>query len=153
MYNIEIDLYNRPRIFQVLLNTLKPRRNEQHFTDDIFIRIFFNENVWISVKISLTFVPMVPIKNIPAWVQIMTWCRPGDKPLYAPMMVIFFSTHIWVTRPQWIIDCAHVARDALYTLKTESCRDANFCRYWWNHSFSRMQNKTILSSGVVYVRN
>ena len=90
MYNIEIDLYNRPRIFQVLLNTLKPRRNEQHFTDDIFIRIFFNENVWISVKISLTCVPLGPIKNIPAWVQIMTWCRPGDKPLYAPMMVIFF---------------------------------------------------------------
>ena len=31
-------------------NTLRPRRNEQHFADDIFKRIFFNENVWISIK-------------------------------------------------------------------------------------------------------
>ena len=28
------------------VNTLRPRRNEQHFADDIFKRIFFNENVW-----------------------------------------------------------------------------------------------------------
>ena len=39
------------------INTLRPRRNEQHFADDIFERIFFNENVWISIKISLKFVP------------------------------------------------------------------------------------------------
>ena len=27
-----------------------------------------------------------PINNIPALVQIMAWCRPGDKPLSEPMM-------------------------------------------------------------------
>ena len=32
-------------------NTLRQRRNEQHFADDIFKRIFFNEDVWISIKI------------------------------------------------------------------------------------------------------
>ena len=48
---------------------------------------FFNENVWISIKISLKFVPKVQINNIPALVQIMAWCRPGDKPLSEPMMV------------------------------------------------------------------
>ena len=47
------------------INTLRPRRNEQHFADDIFKRIFFNENVWISIKISLEFVPKGPINNIP----------------------------------------------------------------------------------------
>ena len=57
------------------LNTLRPRRNEQHFPDDIFKRIFFNENVWISMKISLKFVPKGPINNIPALVQIMDWRR------------------------------------------------------------------------------
>ena len=31
-----------------VFNTLRPRRNE-HFADDIFKRIFFNENVWISI--------------------------------------------------------------------------------------------------------
>ena len=41
-----------------------------------------------------------PINNIPALVQIMAWRRPGDKPLFKPMMVRL-STHIRVTRLQW----------------------------------------------------
>ena len=65
-------------------NTLRPRRNEQHFADDIFKHICLNENVWISIKISLKFVPKVSINNIPALVQIMAWCRLGDKPLSEP---------------------------------------------------------------------
>ena len=84
-----------------LFNTLRPRRNEQHFADDIFKRIFFNENVWISIKISLMFVPKGPINNIPALVQIMAWRLSGDKPLSEPMMVSL-PTHICVTRPQWV---------------------------------------------------
>ena len=71
-----------------------------HFPDDIFKSIFFNENVQILIKISLTFVPKAPINNIPALVQIMAWRRPGDKPLSEPMMVSLL-THIRVTRPQW----------------------------------------------------
>ena len=39
-----------------LLNTLRPRQNGRHFADDTFKRIFFNENVRISLKISLKFV-------------------------------------------------------------------------------------------------
>ena len=31
----------------------------------------------------------------------MAWRRPGDKPLYKPMMVSLL-THICVTRPQWV---------------------------------------------------
>ena len=83
------------------INTLRPRRNEQHFAGDIFKRIFFNENVSISIKISLKFVPKDPINNIPALVQIMAWHRLGDKPLSEPMMVSL-PTHICVTRPQWV---------------------------------------------------
>ena len=45
-----------------------------HFTD-LFKCIFLNENVWITTKISLKFVPKIPINNIPALVQIMAWCR------------------------------------------------------------------------------
>ena len=51
-----------------LFNTLRPRQNGRYFPDDIFKRIFLNENVPISIKISLKFVPMGPIKNIPALV-------------------------------------------------------------------------------------
>ena len=85
----------------ITINALRPRRNEQHFADDIFKRIFLNENVLISIKISLKFVPKGPINNIPALVQIMAWRRPGDKPLPEPMMVSL-PTHICVTRPQWV---------------------------------------------------
>ena len=68
-------------------NTLRPRQNGRHFADDIFMRIFVNENVWIPIEISLKFVPKGPINNIPALVQKMAWRRPGDRPLSEPMMV------------------------------------------------------------------
>ena len=83
------------------INTLRPRPNGRHFADNTFKRIFLNENVGISIKISLKFVPKGPINNIPALVQVMAWRRQGDKPLTAPMVVILL-THICVTRPQWV---------------------------------------------------
>ena len=61
-------------------NTLRPRQNGRRFSDDTFKRIFLNENVRISIEISLKFVPQGPINNIPALVQIMAWRRLGDKP-------------------------------------------------------------------------
>ena len=61
------------------------------FADDIFKCIFLNENVWISIKISLKFVPKGPINNIPTMVQIIS----------EPMMVSL-PTHICVARPQWV---------------------------------------------------
>ena len=48
--------------------------------------ILLDENVWISLK----FVPNDDlINNVPALFQIMTWRRPGDKPLSGAMMVFF----------------------------------------------------------------
>ena len=94
-------MVTHPHRVIIQLNTLRPRRNEQHFADDIFKRIFSNENVWISTKISLKFVPNGPINNIPALVQIMAWRRSDAKPLSEPMMVSL-PTHICVTRPQWV---------------------------------------------------
>ena len=82
-------------------NTLRPRQNGRHSADDIFKCIFLNENVWTPIKISMKFVPKGPINIIPALVQIMAWRRPGDKPLSEPMMVSL-TTHICVTRPQWV---------------------------------------------------
>ena len=104
-------LYPIPHLFQgfcsinfqplVGVNTLRPRQNGRHFPDDIFKCIFLNENVWISIKISLNFVPKGPINNISPLVQIIAWRRPGDKPWSEPMMVSLL-THICVTRPQWV---------------------------------------------------
>ena len=54
---------------------LRPRQNGRHFPDDIFKCIFFNENAWISIKISLKFVLKGPVNKIPALVQIKAWRR------------------------------------------------------------------------------
>ena len=82
-------------------NMLTHWKNACHFTDAIFKCIFLNENIWISVNISLKFVPGCQINNIPALVQIMAWRRPGDKPLSEPM-IFSLLTHICVTRPEWV---------------------------------------------------
>ena len=94
----------------MLLNTLRPKQNGCHFPDDIFKWIFLNENVWISMNISLRFVPRGPINNIPTLVHVMAWRRPGDKPLSEPMMVRL-PTHICVTRPQWAKGLITVGRE------------------------------------------
>ena len=77
--------------------TLGLRQNGRHFADDTFKRIFLKENIRISIKISLKFVPKSPIDNIPALFQIMAWRQPGDKPLSEAMMVSLL-THICVAR-------------------------------------------------------
>ena len=81
------------------INTLRPRQNGRLFADDTLKRIFLNENVRISIEISLKFVPEGPINNIPALVQIIACRLNGAKPLSEPMTVSS-PTHICVTRPQ-----------------------------------------------------
>ena len=87
--------------FSMLFKTLRPRQTGRHFADDTFNHIFMNENVRISIKFSLKFVPKVPINNIPALIQIMAWCRSGAKPLSEPI-ILSLLMHICITRPQWI---------------------------------------------------
>ena len=55
--------------------------------DDIFNCIFLNENARIPV-------PMIPIDNKPALVQIMAWRRIGDKPLPGPHMTQFTDAYM-----------------------------------------------------------
>ena len=62
------------------LNTLRPRQNGRHFADDIFKRIFVNENARILIEISLKFVPKGPIKilqhNGSRW-WLVAWTTPS----------------------------------------------------------------------------
>ena len=104
LWNWSLLLRNEPATNTESYGTLRPRQNCRHTADDIFKCIFFNDNVWISLKISLKLVPKFRINNIPALVQIMAWRRPGDKPLSEPMMVSIL-THICVIRPQWVNGC------------------------------------------------
>ena len=89
------------QLYLTLFNTLRPRQNGHRFPDDTFKCIFLNENVRISIKISLKFVPKGPINNSPALDQIMAWRRSGAKLLSEPMMVSLL-THVCVTQPQWV---------------------------------------------------
>ena len=50
-------------------NILRPRQNGLHFPDDIFKWIFVNENMFISIKISLKVVPRGLINKIPAFMR------------------------------------------------------------------------------------
>ena len=99
-------------------DTLRLEQNGFHFADNILTHwsrdkmavifqttfckcIFVNENVGISIKISLKFVPKCQINNIPALVQIMAWRRLGDKPLSEPMTVSLLM-HICISQPLWV---------------------------------------------------
>ena len=88
-------------VLLLTVNISRPRRNGRHFPYDIFKCILLNENVWIKIKISLSFAPKGLINNIPSLVQIMVPHRRGDKPLSEPMMINLL-THICVVRPQWV---------------------------------------------------
>ena len=79
------------------VNTLRPRQNGRRFADNTFKRILVNENVIISTKISLKFVPKGLINNIPSLVQTrrqaIIWTDDG-----------YFTDayDICITRPQWV---------------------------------------------------
>ena len=62
--------------------------------DDILKCIFLNENVRIFLQISLKFVPKGPIDNESALVQVMAWCRTGDKPLPEAIMTQFTNAYM-----------------------------------------------------------
>ena len=100
MYMLSLCLQWRCR-HNTTMNTWRLSQNCSHFAADYFKYIFFNENVWIPIQIALKFVSMGSISNIAAWVQIMAWRRPGDKPLSETIMVRL-PTHLCVTRLQWV---------------------------------------------------
>ena len=90
-------------------NILRPRQNGSHFESDISKCIFLNENVWISIKISLKFIWMVQLTILQNWFRY--WRRPGDNPL-SELMMVNSLTHICVAQPQrvkgtQIVHCTH----------------------------------------------
>ena len=53
-----------------------------------------NDIFFISIRISLKFVPEGPINNKTALVQVMAWRRIGDKPLPKPMLTQFTDAYM-----------------------------------------------------------
>ena len=71
---------------QLILIHRNRDKNNHNLADDILSRIFVNQNVWISIKMSLKFVLNGPVANMPAYVQIVALCQTGDKPISGPMV-------------------------------------------------------------------
>ena len=78
----------------VLLNTLRPRQNGGHFTDDICKCIFLNEKVFILIWNSLKYIPQGPYDNKWTLIQVMAWRPIGDKPLPEPMLTQFTDAYM-----------------------------------------------------------
>ena len=95
-----------------------------------FKRIFVNENVWISIKISLK----TPTNNIPTMVQIMVWRPPGDKPL-SELVMVMLPAHICVTRHQrqWVKRFRNVLKPAEFP--------------WWRHQMETFSALLAICAG------
>ena len=71
--------------------TLSPEQKGFHFTDDVCI--FCSVKCCILIRMSLKFVPNCPFSNNPALVQLITWRRSGDKPLFESMVALFIDSY------------------------------------------------------------
>ena len=85
---------NSAVLYAITINTLRLRQNGRHFTDEVFKCFFLNENFWISNNMSLKCVPQGLIDNISSLVQVMAYCRSGDKPLYEPIMALITDAYM-----------------------------------------------------------
>ena len=68
-------------------NPLRPTQNGRRFTDDTSNRIFLNDNVSTSIKISLKFIPKGPINNI-----MNTGSHQGYTKKYLSVYVFIFTS-------------------------------------------------------------
>ena len=50
-----------------LINTLRPRQNVRHFAEEISECIFLNENIWISIEISLNLSLRIELTIFQTW--------------------------------------------------------------------------------------
>ena len=70
-------------------NSSPPGQNGSHFG-----RLFFNEHGRVQIQISLKCVPRSSIDSKAVLVQVMAWCRTGDKPLPEPMLTQFTDAYM-----------------------------------------------------------
>ena len=75
---------------------LRPKEAGHHFTDNIFKCFFLNENLWISINISLKFVLEGQSNNIPSLIQIMA-CADQATSHYLNQWWLRLVTHIYTS--------------------------------------------------------
>ena len=81
---------------------LRQTQNCHYFADNVLKNgTFLNENVWITLYVSMKVNPEIWINIIQAFFQIMAWCQSGDNSLSEPMIWVY--RHLCITLPQWAI--------------------------------------------------
>ena len=103
------------------IDLLWPRQNGRQGRQ--FQMHLFNEDVWISLRISLKFVSNGPINNILAMVLVMAPCLPGNRPLSEPVMVSLL-TYICATRLQ---------RDKTLPVLNHAWVNASYINYYYDY--------------------
>ena len=98
----------------------------------MFQTTFSNAFSWMKMFQLRFIVPKGPINNIPALIQIMAWCRPGDKPLFEPMMVSL-PTHICVIQPQWVKKALYLPFLLDHRWKSGRPSSVPSTRHWHQH--------------------
>ena len=87
-------------VLDPVIHISRQKQNGRYFAVDIFNLMSLNENWCISMQIPLKFFK-VPIGNMPTLIQIMVWCRSGDKPL-SDKWWLSIPTHTCITGIQWV---------------------------------------------------
>ena len=82
-----------------LVNSSSPGQTARHFADDIFKCFFLNENVYISIYISLKFVPDVKLIIFQYWFRLWLGADQATSH-YLSQWWPSLVTRICVTRPQ-----------------------------------------------------
>ena len=82
----------------LFLNTLRPIKNGRRFADDIFEWIFFNKNIWISIKISLIFVLRAQFTISQHWFRQWLSAEQATSDLYEPVIPQFSDAYMRHTR-------------------------------------------------------
>ena len=103
-------------------------------------------------KKSVKFVRKDPINHIPAFVKILAWCRPGDKPL-SETMVVRLQTYICVTRPQCVSkSTCHVECRLSRISEFEVCSEQlKTFLPWWFIAF--VFNTLMLEQNIILKQN
>ena len=84
------------RILKLFLNRLlRPRQNDRHFVDDIFISSL--KITALTIKSHWTLFTKLGLitDNKPALVQRMAWHQINNKPLSQPTVLYFTTTYQW----------------------------------------------------------
>ena len=93
--------------------------NGKKFTNYHFKLISLNKMCYILIQISTNLVAKVSIDNDVAFVQVMVWRRPGDKPLIEPKSIRIYTSwlHQFLSYTRMEFNyLSHVSVEERYTL-------------------------------------